>query len=151
MHKIKDLLDLVSTRTANALRRGIWRMNPEIDSADDLPIKYITDLTENDLLHIRTIGKESIKEIATGLASFGLSLKGYVPNKVIANPNKAERALHVIKEKGLSFIEIALIKACRTYEEYECEVANRVYPNSFENTRAKKSRKEFILLKEVLK
>lgn len=154
MIKIKDLLNIVSVRTGNILRRFLWKANSKVERfvrIDDLPITYITNLTEEELLKLNQLGQTSIQEIAAGLASFDLSLKGYIPNKVIVNPNRTKAALKIIKEKGLSFIEIALIKVCDTYQEYECEVANRVYPHSFENEKAKKTRKEFILLKEILK
>lgn len=89
---------------------------------------------------------EALKEIEQ--YNFG-GIKDF--SKHIAIIETALKALEIIKEKGLSFIEIALLKCCNDYSEYECEIAGRCYKSSFENNKAHKTKEEFDLLKEVLK
>lgn len=57
----------------------------------------------------------------------------------------------IIKSKGCSFIEIALIISCKNYEEYCTEIdSGRVYSNVFERKSSLKTKEEFDLLKKVL-
>lgn len=64
---------------------------------------------------------------------------------------KELKALKVVKEKGCSFIEIALIISCKSYNEYCIEMNSRVvYSNIFERKSSLKTKEEYELLKEVL-
>lgn len=64
---------------------------------------------------------------------------------------KKLKAFKIIKEKGCSYMEIALIVSCKNYEEYCIEMnSGRVYSSGYECERAFKTQEEFDLLKEVL-
>ena len=64
---------------------------------------------------------------------------------------KALKALEIIKEKGCSYIEKALIVSCKSYEEYCFEMnSDRVYLSEYERRATIKTQEEFDLLKELL-
>lgn len=74
---------------------------------------------------------------------------GYDENIKIVN--EALKAFEIIKKKGVSFVEIALIVSCKSYEEYCIEMkSNRVYLTSYECMKTLKTQEEFDLLKEEL-
>lgn len=64
---------------------------------------------------------------------------------------KGLEVLKIIKKKGVSFMELALIVSCKSYEEYCIEMkSNRVYLTSYECMETLKTQEEFDLLKEEL-
>ena len=61
------------------------------------------------------------------------------------------KSLEIIKEKGCSYIEKALIVSCKNYEEYCFEMnSGRVYSSRYEWKKALKTQEEYELLKGVL-
>ena len=64
---------------------------------------------------------------------------------------KKLKALEIIKEKGCSYIEKALIVSCKNYKEYCFEMnSGRVYLSEYERWATIKTQEEYDLLKEVL-
>lgn len=64
--------------------------------------------------------------------------------------NKYKKAVKIIKEKGLHYLEVSLIQSCSSYKDYYVEMKITINTRPMIDSKIK-TEEEYELLKEVLK
>jgi len=101
---IEDL-DL-SVRSYNCLRRA------GINSLED-----IIEKTEEEMLHIRNLGRKNLEEIKSKLEEYGFSFKDDLQENPMTKVEKLRNALECLKDEYVQYVDNAC--HCNEYDDNE--------------------------------
>lgn len=127
-------------------------MNKELNAVISLRTRLVEKGIKDEFLEELIVIETAIKENAN-LKKMIRNFNETIGEPQIISPNieKKLKALEIIKDKGCSGMEIALIVSCKNYEEYCFEMNSGIlYSNGYERGKAFKTKEEYDILKEVL-